>query len=194
MATDIILDSNAKAALIGALVGSIITGIVAFIAIFIEHRLARNREEEKNHLEKIAFVKSIITELGVLKDAYTNVIGYHIECHDETKVLAGGLIYPANSMFTYYDNNANYLGRLDVYYSEKIIKTYVYVKSYFDRLVYYQKMADNYLQGKPLDIEGGYEYLLKEYFKAIKMEHYKVNKMIGENISELQKYLDGLKG
>lgn len=149
-----------------------------------KHRQELERKEREN------LTKALCIELSTLLNTYMQIIGKEIEAAaNSNKPPLTGMVDSHQSYFKVYDNSANLLGLLDTEETEKVIKTYVNLKAFFDELIHYGKLTDRYeeVYSDPRRAEEREIIHVKmvNFFNYLRIRHFDVKKMTEETASIL---------
>jgi hypothetical protein len=124
----------------GALVGAFLSGrLIAYAQSLHSQKQIRDREART----LLNLFQALHAELTTLWTGYTALVGDELESLDKPEELTfAGVICASQYYFSVYDNTAQLLGTLEPDSSKRIIETYVNLKTYFDELNAYQRLAD----------------------------------------------------
>lgn len=176
----------------GALVGTLLSGrIIAYAQSLNSLKQAREREART----LLNLFQALHAELTTLWTGYTALVGEELENHDKPEELTfAGIISASHHYFSVYDNTAHLLGTLDPDSGKRLIETYVNLKTYFDELNAYQRLADKHRDVRLKTNVNLYEAREvrqehENFFNYLKKRHFQVKGQVVSALEMLKEFI-----
>ena len=176
----------------GAFLGAFLSGRVMAYAQTLRS-VKQVREQEARTL--LNLFQALQAELTALWTGYGALVGEELESLEKPEELTfAGIISTSQHYFSVYDNTAHLLGTLDPDSSRKIIETYVNLKTYFDELNAYQRLADKHRDVRLKTNVNLYEAreVRQEYenfFIYLKKRHFQIKGLVMGALEMLKEFI-----
>jgi len=172
---------NLLLSLIVGLASAFLGAVIASKAMSYGHyRYAEKRDLESKKNQLLNLFQALNGELTAIWERYMAVVGGDLEKAKQADELPFTVLFTAtHSYFSLYDNSAQFLGTLEPESGKRIIETYVNLKSLFDELQNYNRMAQKHRDvrlGANLNLYevGQVREELDNFFRLIKKRHAQV--------------------